>query len=56
MQINRSGVAAALISIPNRYMHTAVEVISLEDLDNTSRLLADFIADMDPQQKYIPGM
>ncbi len=56
MQINRSGVAAALISIPNRYMHTAVEVISLEDLDNTSRLLADFIADMDPEQKYIPGM
>lgn len=56
MQINRAGVAAALVSIPNRYMHTAVEVISLEDLDNCSRLLADFIADMEPGQKYIPGM
>lgn len=56
MQVNRSGVAAALVSIPNRYMHTAVEVISLEDLDNCSKLLADFIADMDPGQKYIPGM
>lgn len=56
IQVNRAGVAAALISIPNRYMHTAVEVISLEDLDNCSKLLADFIAGMDPAQKYIPGM
>ena len=56
MQINRAGVAAALVSIPNRYMHTAVEVISLDDLDNCSKLLAEFIAGMDPKQKYIPGM
>ena len=56
MQINRAGVAAALVSIPNRYMHTAVEVISLDDLDNCSRLLAEFIAGMDAKQKYIPGM
>lgn len=56
MQINRAGVAAALVSIPNRYMHTAVEVISLEDLENCSRLLAEFIASMDPDQKYIPGL
>ncbi|MEI6515196.1 MAG: M42 family peptidase, partial [bacterium] len=56
MQVNRSGVAAALVSIPNRYMHTAVEVISLTDLENTAKLLADFIAGMDPKQKYIPGM
>ncbi|MEI8122264.1 MAG: M42 family metallopeptidase [bacterium] len=56
MQVNRLGVATALVSIPNRYMHTAVEVISLDDLDACSRLLADFITDMDPGQKYIPGM
>ena len=56
MQVNRSGVAAALLSIPNRYMHTAVEVISLDDLDNSSKLLAEFIAGMDPHQKFIPGM
>ena len=56
IQVNRSGVAAALLSIPNRYMHTAVEVISLDDLDNSSKLLAEFIAGMDPHQKFIPGM
>lgn len=56
MQVSRSGVAAALMSIPNRYMHSSVEVISLEDLDNCSKLLADFITDMKPDQQYTPGL
>lgn len=46
MQINRSGVATALVSIPNRYMHTPVEVVSLQDLDDASKLLAEFIMDL----------
>ncbi|MFH0964619.1 MAG: M42 family metallopeptidase [Planctomycetota bacterium] len=40
IQVSRAGVASALVSIPNRYMHTAVEVCDLTDLENTSRLLA----------------
>ena len=56
IQVNRAGVAAALVSVPNRYMHTPVEVISLEDLENTSKLLAEFLVEMDPAQKYIPGL
>lgn len=55
MQVNRSGVATALVSIPNRYMHTPVEVISLEDLENTSRLLAEFLSELKPDQTFIPG-
>ena len=54
MQINKSGVAAALVSIPNRYMHTPVEVISLADLDNASRLLAEFIANLRELPDLIP--
>jgi putative aminopeptidase FrvX len=42
----RAGVPVAQISIPLRYMHSAVEVISLEDLDNCSQLIADTIAMM----------
>jgi len=38
--VSRSGVATGLISIPNRYMHTPVEIIHLEDLENTAKLLA----------------
>ena len=30
MQISRAGVATGLVSIPNRYMHSAVEIISLD--------------------------
>ena len=42
MQINRAGCAAGLVSIPNRYMHTPVEVVSKDDVENASRLLAEF--------------
>ncbi|MDD5070631.1 MAG: M42 family metallopeptidase [Candidatus Omnitrophica bacterium] len=43
IQLTKSGVATALISIPLRYMHTPVEVISLKDLENTAKLLSAFI-------------
>ena len=39
IQINRAGVAAGLISIPNRYMHSPVEMISLDDIDHAADLL-----------------
>ncbi len=35
----RGGVRTALLSIPQRYMHTPVEVIDLRDLENTIRLI-----------------
>lgn len=54
IQLTRSGVAAALISIPNRYMHTPVEVISLKDLENASKLLAKVIENMKPPFNYTP--
>lgn len=43
IQLTRSGVATGLVSIPLRYMHTPVEVVSLEDLENTAKLLKAFI-------------
>lgn len=54
IQVSRSGVAAGLVSIPNRYMHTPVEVVSLEDLDYCSQLLAEFVEALDPQTSFIP--
>ncbi len=41
IQVNRAGVAAGLVSIPNRYMHSSVEMISLDDLDRAADLLAE---------------
>src|SRR5581483_9114879 len=38
IQLAREGVATGLVGIPNRYMHSPVEVASLKDLDNAARL------------------
>ncbi|MGL6225883.1 MAG: M42 family metallopeptidase [Thermoguttaceae bacterium] len=54
IQINRSGVATALISIPNRYMHTPVEVISLKDIDYAADLLARYVESVEPDVNYVP--
>lgn len=38
----RGGIPSALISLPNRYMHSPVEVINLHDLEQIPQLLAAF--------------
>ncbi|HEU5071535.1 MAG TPA: M42 family metallopeptidase [Verrucomicrobiae bacterium] len=38
----RGGIASALISLPNRYMHSPVEVVNLLDLEKIPELLAGF--------------
>jgi endoglucanase len=38
----RGGIASALISLPNRYMHSPVEVVSLKDLERIPELMAGF--------------
>ena len=41
--VTKGGVKTAVVSIPQRYMHTPVEVISLSDVENTARLIAAYI-------------
>lgn len=43
LQISRRGVATGLVSIPLRYMHTPSEIVSLEDVENTVKLLVAFV-------------
>ncbi len=38
----RGGIPSALISLPNRYMHSPVEVVSLKDLQQIPELMAAF--------------
>ncbi len=56
LQLTRSGVAAALVSIPNRYMHSAVEMISLDDIDRTADLLAQYALSLAEDADFRPGM
>ena len=43
IQTSRAGVATGLISIPNRYMHSGVELVSLDDLEHAASLLSHFL-------------
>lgn len=43
IQLLKKGIKTALISIPLRYMHTPVEVVSTDDLKETVRLLVSYI-------------
>lgn len=50
----RMGVPTGLISVPNRYMHSPNEIVSLDDLRQTARLLAAFIRRLEPGADFIP--
>ncbi|MBM4041532.1 MAG: M42 family metallopeptidase [Planctomycetes bacterium] len=54
IQISRAGVAAGLVSVPCRYMHSPCEVISLKDLDQTSDLLAALLVRMPAEVDFTP--
>jgi endoglucanase len=54
MQLSRDGVAAGLVGIPNRYMHSPVEVVALEDLERAARLLAEFCMGVSSQADWTP--
>ena len=48
------GTATGLISIPNRYMHSPNEVISLSDLVDATRVIAEFIRSITPESDFRP--
>lgn len=43
INITGCGVKTALLSIPLRYMHTANEIININDIENTAKLIAEFL-------------
>ena len=43
-----------LISVPNRYMHSPNEVVSLGDLHATARLIAAFVRSLGPDTDFTP--
>ncbi len=54
MQLSRGGTATAVVGIPNRYMHTPVEMVSLKDVEQASRLIAEWICGLKPNASFIP--
>ena len=54
IHLTRAGVPTGLVSVPNRYMHSPSEVVSLADVENTARLLAAFVASLDEHADFTP--
>lgn len=53
IQLSRAGVASSLISIPNRYMHTPVEVFNMGDVENTIKLIAETILVLNSKSSFV---
>jgi len=53
IQLSRKGVATGLIGIPNRYMHTPVEIVSLTDVENAINLIKNWILSLNTSVSFI---
>ena len=54
LQVTREGVATGIVAIPNRYMHSSVETISLEDIQHAANLLAKFACSVKSADSFVP--
>jgi putative aminopeptidase FrvX len=48
----RGGIPSALVSLPNRYMHSPVEMINLKDLEKIPPLLAGFCSSLKRSEQF----
>ena len=48
----RGGIPSGLISLPNRYMHSPVEVVSLNDLEKIPELMAAFALSLESGEAF----
>jgi Cellulase M and related proteins len=49
---SNGGVASALISLPLRYMHTTVELVSREDVENVIKLIYETLLTIGPDDDF----
>jgi endoglucanase len=49
----RRGVATAIISIPNRYMHTPNEMVDMADVEGAIQLIAAFVRSLRTETEFV---
>ena len=54
MQLSRAGMAVLVVGVPQRYMHSPVEIVHLGDLDACVKLIAASIRKMSSQTSFVP--
>ncbi len=53
MQVVREGIPTGLLSLPLKYMHTAVETVSQSDVKAVCDLLTFFVQDMEEDEEWL---
>ena len=48
IHISRGGVPTGVVSVPLRYMHSPVEMVQLDDVQNAAKLIAAFAQRLEP--------
>jgi endoglucanase len=51
----RMGVATALVSVPNRYMHTPNEMVALDDVHHAAELIAATVRSIAEDDEFVPS-
>ena len=46
--VSRGGVPSTVVSVPLRYMHSPVEMVQLDDVENAAKLIAAFVRRLEP--------
>ena len=49
---SNGGVASALISLPLRYMHTTVEMVHKDDVENVIRMIYETLLEIKPEENF----
>lgn len=52
--LTRAGVPTGLVSVPNRYMHSPNEIVSISDLFHAAKLIAAFVRKLTPETDFTP--
>jgi putative aminopeptidase FrvX len=50
---SRAGVATAVVSVPNRYMHSPNQVVAISDVDDTVELIATLLAGLSDGDSFL---
>jgi endoglucanase len=54
MQMSRAGMATGLVSVPTRYLHSASELASTDDIDAAVAIVTRFVQDLGPDVDLTP--
>src|SRR5437763_233631 len=52
IHLSRAGIPTGLVSVPSRYMHSPVELVSLNDIEAAAKLIAAFAQRLAPDVSF----